>query len=270
MELLPLIVFVLTWFMVAKFYSKKGYGAIIRHLAGFSVGLIGLIATVLIVMPKAETPQQTDSKQEQHLQDIKAENTQDEKHDNQNQVEAIATKTKIAEEVKVQEMSKEDVKQVQTLGLELKKFSTRIDKALKNAQSPFKMEKNPKVTEGEVNDVANYMFSDNFGVIITLDKKTHKVKSIMTIVTPSPNNSDENLVMLFSNAAVLSAFEGENEIKVLGKKIMELTMSAMTEYDKTKKDTSKKMIWNGKKYGLLASGQKVRSKSRLFFHCPLA
>ena len=263
MEFLPLIVLVLVWYFVAKYFKNKGRGKIVRHLAGFVVGFVGLVIAAVMVAPnKAETPTKTETTQQavestptkeevvtpQSEQVEKAESAQTESQVTEKTVEQL----KVTEEVK-EEPKTEAEKPEQTLDLDVKKFSSRIGRALKNAQSPYKMTKNPKITDGEVNDVVNYMFTERFGLIITLDKKTHKVKSMMTVVTPSPTNTDENILMVLSNSAVLSAFEGDNEIKTLGKKIMELTMSVMTEYSEKHQDVSKTIIWNGKKYGVSAS-----------------
>ena len=261
MEFLPLIVLVLVWYFVAKYFKNKGRGKIVRHLAGFAIGFVGLVIAAVMVTPnKAETPTKTETIQQavestpvkketsQSEQVEKNESTQTEPQAIEKAVEQLEVKEEVKEEPKA-----EAEKPVQMLNLDVKKFSARVGKALKNAQSPYKMAKNPKVTDGEVNDVANYMITERFALILTLDKKTHKVKSMITVVTPSPTNSDENIVLLLSNAAVLSAFEGDNEIKTLGKKIMELTMSVMTEYGETHQDVSKTMIWNGKKYGVSAS-----------------
>ena len=263
MEFLPLIVLVLVWYFVAKYFKNKGRGKIVRHLAGFVVGFVGLVIAAVMVAPnKAETPTKTETTQQavestptkeevvtpQSEQIEKAESAQTESQVTEKTVEQL----EVTEEVK-EEPKTEAEKPEQTLDLDVKKFSSRIGRALKNAQSPYKMTKNPKITDGEVNDVVNYMFTERFGLIITLDKKTHKVKSMMTVVTPSPTNTDENILMVLSNSAVLSAFEGDNEIKTLGKKIMELTMSVMTEYSEKHQDVSKTIIWNGKKYGVSAS-----------------
>ncbi|OBX86862.1 hypothetical protein A9501_02630 [Haemophilus sp. CCUG 66565] len=263
MEFLPLIVLVLVWYFVAKYFKNKGRGKIVRHLAGFVVGFVGLVIAAVMVAPnKAETPTKTETTQQavestptkeevvtpQSEQVEKAESAQTESQVTEKTVEQL----EVTEEVK-EEPKTEAEKPEQTLDLDVKKFSSRIGRALKNAQSPYKMTKNPKITDGEVNDVVNYMFTERFGLIITLDKKTHKVKSMMTVVTPSPTNTDENILMVLSNSAVLSAFEGDNEIKTLGKKIMELTMSVMTEYSEKHQDVSKTIIWNGKKYGVSAS-----------------
>lgn len=252
MEFLPLIVLVLVWYFVAKYFKNKGRGKIVRHLAGFVVGFVGLVIAAVMVAPnKAETPTKTETTQQvvestptkeevvtpQSEQVEKAESAQTESQVTEKTVEQL----EVTEEVK-EEPKTEAEKPEQTLDLDVKKFSSRIGRALKNAQSPYKMTKNPKITDGEVNDVVNYMFTERFGLIITLDKKTHKVKSMMTVVTPSPTNTDENILMVLSNSAVLSAFEGDNEIKTLGKKIMELTMSVMTEYSEKHQDVSKTII----------------------------
>ncbi|MGY6090264.1 hypothetical protein [Avibacterium paragallinarum] len=264
MELLPIIVLILAWYLVAKFYKNKGHKIIVRHLAGFTVGVLGLIITILIITPNHDVTNNTKSNQESvKSESIRSEEQLDTAYKSSteqtnSEKEPVAIEDKQIVQTKNNSSDQLDsglTKQQaeQTLDLNITQFTTRLNKVLKNAQSPFKMTKKPKVTEGEVNDIVQYMFNDNFGVIITLDKSTHKVKSLMTIVTPVADNSEVNLLMLFSNGAVLSAFEGENEIKTLGKQIIELTMSAMKEYGNTKQDISKDFIYNGKKYGISIS-----------------
>lgn len=240
MEILPIIIFAIIWFFTVKFCKKKGYKAVIRHLLGFVMGVLGLVIAIIAITPSPEVDKNTIDETVQHQTVL----------ENEKEIQSI----KIEEPIEEPKKTDIDIQPKQkTLELNINEFSTRVNKALKNAQSPFKITRTINVDEGSVNDTAKYMFSDNFGIIITLEKGTHKVKSLMTIITPSPNNSDENLVMLFSNAAVLSAFEGENEIKTLGKKIMDMTTSAMTEYSSTKKDISKKFVFNGKEYGISVS-----------------
>ncbi|MCK8954175.1 hypothetical protein MY816_06650 [Haemophilus influenzae] len=184
MEFLPLIVLVLVWYFVAKYFKNKGRGKIVRHLAGFVVGFVGLVIAAVMVAPnKAETPTKTETTQQavestptkedvvtpQSEQVEKAESAQTESQVTEKTVEQL----EVTEEVK-EEPKTEAEKPEQTLDLDVKKFSSRIGRALKNAESPYKMTKNPKITDGEVNDVVNYMFTERFGLIITLDKKTHK------------------------------------------------------------------------------------------------
>lgn len=262
MEILPIIIFIIVWYLIASFYKKKGYKAIIRHLTGFFVGLLGFIVSIVIIMPqsdansdKSEIIEEKPHKEQNSDTPLEKENK--EKSDEQSKTVTVLPQDQLStSQPQSQEQSltsQTNQKDEQTLELNINQFVTRLNKSLANAQSPFKITNKPKITEGAVNDVVQHMFTDNFVLIITLDKSTHKVKSLMTIISPSADNSNENLVMLFSNAAVLSAFEGDNEIKTLGKRLVNLTTTVMTEYGNTKKDIVKNIIYNGKKYTISVS-----------------
>lgn len=141
----------------------------------------------------------------------------------------------------------------QDIGLTVSQFAKRANANLASMQSPYKMNTNLKVDPGKVNDVAGYQFSDHFSVIITVDKKTQKVKGISTIIDPTANGGDENLIMFFSNAALLSAFDGKNSMKTVGKKAITATTEAITEWSKNRSDVIKTFVFNGKKYGISVS-----------------
>lgn len=141
----------------------------------------------------------------------------------------------------------------QDIGLTVSQFAKRVNANLASMESPFRMSESLKIQTGEVNDVASYQFSNNFSVVITIDKKTHKVKSLMTNVLPIADGGDQNLIMFFSNSALLSAFDGKNSMKTVGKKFITLTTEAITEWGKSKKDIEKSFVFNGKQYGISIS-----------------
>lgn len=141
----------------------------------------------------------------------------------------------------------------QDIGLTVSQFAKRVNTNLASMDAPFRISESLKIQTGEVNDVASYQFSDNFSVVITVDKKTHKVKSLITNVVPIADGGDQNLIMFFSNSALLSAFDGKNSMKTVGKKFITLTTEAITEWGKSKKDIQKSFILNGKKYSISIS-----------------
>ncbi|KKB00573.1 hypothetical protein [Avibacterium paragallinarum] len=138
----------------------------------------------------------------------------------------------------------------QDIGLTVSQFAKRVNTNLASIESPFRLNESLKIEKGSVNDVASYQFSDNFSVVITVDKKTHKVKGVMTNVLPRANGGNQNLIMFFSNSALLSAFDSKNAMKTVGKKFINLTTEAITEWSESKKDVMKSFIMNGKKYGI--------------------
>lgn len=168
---------------------------------------------------------------------------------NEEQVETTAEAKEESKEPK-EEKSNEPA---QTIGINIKQFSQRANAALAEMGSPYKMGTKLKTEKGKVNDVVSYQFSKNFGIIVSIDKKTQNVVSLLTIVTPEANKAESNMVMMFSNAAVLSAFEGKNQLKTVGKQIMETTSDVMRQYAENKEDASKEFIFNGKKYSVNVS-----------------
>ncbi|WP_116743807.1 hypothetical protein [Actinobacillus suis] len=286
-NVIPFILLIVLWIVTARFYKNKGYGAVVRHLAGFAIGALGLVISVLIISPAPAQPEET-SKVEQPKEPVTTpvkeeakpapvvEEAQiplaqpEETTKVEQPKEPVATPPKeeiklapateekapevaTKEEPKAEKQPAEPEKVNQTLDLNANQLAQRINAALVEMGSPYKMAKNIKVEKGAVNDTASYQFSENFGVVMTIDKKTQKVMSILTIVTPKSEGGDENMVMLFSNAAVLSAFEGKNQLKTVGKKFMEMLSSTMNDYGKTNKDQKQEFIFNGKKYSVSVS-----------------
>ncbi|MCT8722091.1 hypothetical protein QA317_04370 [Glaesserella parasuis] len=258
-NVIPFILFIALWVVIARFYKNKGYGAFIRHLAGFAMGALGLVISVLIISPAPAQPEET-SKVEQPKEPVATPVKEEAKPapvvdeaQTPPAAEEKAPEVVTKDEPKADAQPAEPEKINQTLDINANQLAQRINAALVEMGSPYKMAKKIKVEKGAVNDTATYNFSDNFAVVMTIDKKTQKVMSILTIVTPKSEGGDENMVMLFSNAAVLSAFEGKNQLKTVGKKFMEMLSSAMNDYGKTKEDQKQEFIFNGKKYSVSIS-----------------
>ncbi len=262
----PFIVFAVLWYAVAKQFKSKGRGAFIRHLTGFVVGVLGLLISVVIIAPKPETatteakteattPVETPKEETKPpVAEVAKEEPKPEEEQKMAQTPAVVDTQKAEEQVeKVTEEPAVEEKVNQTLDINANQLAQRINSALSEIGSPYKMPKKIKVEKGEVNDTASYQFSKDFAIVITIDKKTQKVMSMITILTPKSEGGDENMVMLFSDAAVLSAFEGKGQIKTVGKRVMDALMKTMTAYGETKQDQKDDFIFNGKKYSVSVS-----------------
>ena len=262
----PFIVFAVLWYAVAKQFKSKGRGALIRHLTGFVVGVLGLLISVVIIAPKPETatteakteattPVETPKEETKPpVAEVAKEEPKPEEEQKMAQTPAVVDTQKAEEQVeKVTEEPAVEEKVNQTLDINANQLAQRINSALSEIGSPYKMPKKIKVEKGEVNDTASYQFSKDFAIVITIDKKTQKVMSMITILTPKSEGGDENMVMLFSDAAVLSAFEGKGQIKTVGKRVMDALMKTMTAYGETKQDQKDDFIFNGKKYSVSVS-----------------
>ncbi|MDE3997926.1 hypothetical protein NUQ47_07140 [Glaesserella parasuis] len=247
---IPFILFIALWIVIARFYKNKGKGAFVRHLAGFAIGALGFVISVLIISPAPVQPEET-TKVEQPKEPIATPPKEEIKPAPAAEEKAPEVATK--EEPNAEKQPAEPEKVNQTLDLNANQLAQLINTALTEIGSPYQMAKKIKVEKGAVNDTASYQFSKNFGIVMAIDKKTQKVMSILTIVTPKSEGGDENMVMLFSNAAVLSAFEGKNQLKTVGKKFMEMLSSTMNDYGKTNKDQKQEFIFNGKKYSVSIS-----------------
>lgn len=143
--------------------------------------------------------------------------------------------------------------QAKDLGIGVKQFTQRVNANLTSINSPYQLGSNLKVEKGEVNDIVNFQFSDNFFVMMTLNKKNQNLISVMTMVVPNTGDAQGNLEMFFANAAVITAFEGKGGMKKLGEKFLKMTSQTMSKWADTHKDASNKFIVNGKKYGLTVS-----------------
>lgn len=261
----PFIVFAVLWYAVAKQFKSKGRGAFIRHLTGFVVGVLGLLISVVIIAPKPETAT-TEAKTEattsveipkeetKPVAEVAKEEPKAEEEQKAAQTPAVVDAQKAEEQVeKVTKEPAVEEKVNQTLDINANQLAQRINSALSEIGSPYKMPKKLKVEKGAVNDTTSYQFSKEFAVVMTIDKKTQKVMSMITILTPKSEGGDENMVMLFSDTAVLSAFEGKGQIKTVGKRIMDALMKTMTAYGETKQDQKDDFIFNGKKYSVSVS-----------------
>lgn len=263
----PFIVFAVLWYAVAKQFKSKGREAFIRHLTGFVVGVLGLLISVVIIAPKPETatteakteataPVETPKEETKPVAEVAKEEPKPEEEQKQKmaQTPAVVDTQKAEEQVeKVTEEPAVEEKVNQTLDINANQLAQRINSALSEIGSPYKMPKKLKVEKGAVNDTTSYQFSKEFAVVMTIDKKTQKVMNMITILTPKSEGGDENMVMLFSDAAVLSAFEGKGQIKTVGKRVMDVLMKTMTAYGETKQDQKDDFIFNGKKYSVSVS-----------------
>lgn len=261
----PFIVFAVLWYAVAKQFKSKGKRAFIRHLTGFVVGVLGLLISVVIIAPKPETatteakteattPVEIPKEETKPVAEVAKEEPKAEEEQKAAQTPAVVDAQKAEEQVeKVTKEPAVEEKVNQTLDINANQLAQRINSALSEIGSPYKMSKKLKVEKGAVNDTTSYQFSKEFAVVMTIDKKTQKVMSMITILTPKSEGGDENMVMLFSDAAVLSAFEGKGQIKTVGKRIMDALMKTMTAYGETKQDQKDDFIFNGKKYSVSVS-----------------
>nr|DAK30765.1 MAG TPA: hypothetical protein [Caudoviricetes sp.] len=261
----PFIVFAVLWYAVAKQFKSKGRGTFIRHLTGFVVGVLGLLISVVIIAPKPETatteakteattPVEIPKEETKPVAEVAKEEPKAEEEQKAAQTPAVVDAQKAEEQVeKVTKEPAVEEKVNQTLDINANQLAQRINSALSEIGSPYKMPKKLKVEKGAVNDTTSYQFSKEFAVVMTIDKKTQKVMSMITILTPKSEGGDENMVMLFSDAAVLSAFEGKGQIKTVGKRIMDALMKTMTAYGETKQDQKDDFIFNGKKYSVSVS-----------------
>lgn len=137
--------------------------------------------------------------------------------------------------------------EIKTIGINATQLAKRMNAALSEIKSPYKMAEKPNIERGSVNDVVKYLFSEKFSTVITIDKKTQNVIGLMTIITPS-SDRDENLVLTASNAAVISAFEGKGQLKTVGKRTIDILNKALSAYAETHQDQKESFILNDKKY----------------------
>lgn len=132
--------------------------------------------------------------------------------------------------------------------LTIKQFALQVNANLSKAESDYRMPTELNIQDGEVNNTAQYMFSDELGVTLTLDKETNNVKSLMTVVGVSDDGS-ETLKNLMYHAAVIAAFDGKNAMKTVGGRYIKMTGDAVKEFGETG-ESQKSFILNGKKYGI--------------------
>lgn len=262
---IPLILFVAFWYAVAKHFKTKGKGAFIRHITGFLVGALGLIISAIIIAPKPDatettatevvTSKETVKEEQKTITEVVKDEPKTEepvKTEELKKQEPVVAETPKAAEQPAEEKTTETVKEeaeeaAHDIGMNLSQFSQIVNANFKEMSSPFKMPKKPKIEKNDNYDLMSYSFSNNFAMNITLQKKTHNIISIVTIITPSQNTKD-NLVMLFSNSALLSAAEGKGGMKTAGKKFIQTQTALSEQFTTEQKSVSDSFIYNGKKY----------------------
>lgn len=133
-------------------------------------------------------------------------------------------------------------------GLTIKQFAEQANINLSKSDSDYRMPTELEISNGEVNNTAQYMFSDTLGVTFTLDKKTNNIKSVLTLVGVS-EDGNQTLRDLMYHAAVIAAFDGKDGMKTVGTRYIKITTKAVDEFAE-KDQTQQDFILNGKKYGI--------------------
>lgn len=132
--------------------------------------------------------------------------------------------------------------------LTIKQFAERANANLVKSESDYRMPTELQISEGEVNNTAQYMFSDTLGVTLMLDKSSNNIKSLMTVVGVSDDGT-QTLKDLMYHAAIIAAFGGKDAMKTVGKRYIKITGEAVEEFGKTG-NSQKSFILNGTKYGI--------------------
>ncbi|MDY3123671.1 MAG: hypothetical protein SOW21_04690 [[Actinobacillus] rossii] len=140
------------------------------------------------------------------------------------------------------------IAQAKEATLTIKQYAQQVNANLAKSESDYRMPTELTISEGEVNNTAQYMFSDTLGVTLMLDKKTNNVKSLMTVVGVS-EDGNQTLRDLMYHAAVIAAYDGKNAMKTVGGRYIKITTQAVEEFGQTG-SSQKSFILNGKKYGI--------------------
>lgn len=260
-NLIPFVVFIALWYAIAKFYKNKGKKAFIRHLAGFAVGGLGLIISIIAIMPSSVSTspntasvQNSANEQKNKVEpkqtvetaktvEQKVENTEPTQPANQTQQEKP-----IKAEPEKAELKEEKAAKVKVATLTIAQFAKQVNANLVKSGSDYRLPMELKIAEGDVNNTAQYMFSDTLGVTLVLDKQTNNIKSLMTAVGVS-DDGNQTLKDLMFHAAVIAAFDGQNGMKTVGGRYIKITTQAVDEFRQSG-STQKSFILNGKKYGI--------------------
>ncbi|QIW15835.1 hypothetical protein A4G20_05570 [Pasteurellaceae bacterium RH1A] len=132
--------------------------------------------------------------------------------------------------------------------LTIKQFAQQVNANLAKSDSDYRMPTELTINEGEVNNTAQYMFSDTLGVTLVLDKKTSNVKSLMTALSVS-DDGNQTLRDLMYHATIIAAYAGKNGMKTVGGRYIKITSQAVEEFGQTG-EAQKSFVLNGKKYGI--------------------
>lgn len=138
--------------------------------------------------------------------------------------------------------------QAKEAALTIKQYAQQVNANLEKSTSDYHMPTELTIQEGDVNNTAQYMFSDTLGVTLVLDKKTNNIKSLMTVVGVSDEGS-QTLKDLMFHAAVIAAYDGKNGMKAVGGRYIKITSQAVEEFTQTG-SSQKSFILNGTKYGI--------------------
>lgn len=239
---IPFLLIAVIWLIVVKKMKKRGKGAVIRHLTGFVLGMLGGIISIVVLAPKP-SEMATENRAETVDSSPKNVSTQS--------IEAPSTPVVQATESK---KGNEALKS-KTIGLTPKQFAKLVNQRLKSYDFPAQLPTNPSVTEGKVNNIAQMFLVENLGITLSLDKQANEIKGITTILSLT-DNLNANLLLFGANASVISSFAGEVDEKNVGAKFLKLSTEAMGEYAESKDKATgvkKDFIHKGMKFGIIVN-----------------
>lgn len=119
-----------------------------------------------------------------------------------------------------------------TFDLTANQFNKKLNAELKESSKTFKfnLSKKPNITYGDVNDVAQINLSETTALVVTLNKKNKKIKSVMAIFA-SPNG-DGALGFLFLEAVLMKIFSPEIPAESRGEHISKMLKAAADNNEK--------------------------------------
>ncbi|MGL6147511.1 MAG: hypothetical protein ACRC1V_03440 [Plesiomonas sp.] len=203
---------IFSWFTL-----KKGYSTTARVLS-----FVWLLLTLIVVFsgesknaPEQATPVQTEAAQPSELSaDVKPAEP------------APAPAPAPAEPAPVEPAKPAPAV---TFGLTPDAFKTKFNRIIKKVDPAFTIKKF-KYNNGEVNDTVSYQFSNNAGIVGTIDKTSGKIKELMFIVGGT-KSSDEIMLAIAVPVAMAQVVNADQDQSELGNSIVKLMTEALDNMD---------------------------------------
>lgn len=131
----------------------------------------------------------------------------------------------------------------------------KINKKFGNSslKIPTDLKPEPSDNARDVNEVALFKISEDFVLMIKINKETKRVNGLSTIIKPNMEGGELEAALTI-NALILSSLDTSGSSSV-SKRFAEETVKGVSEFSKTKGDYSTSYELNGLKYSLSISKQ---------------
>ena len=247
---------ILAWVLIARKLKQKSYSGLSRHLAGFAGSFV--VWWICIIVGAMISPEWEDAKAE--AAKANSEKSEATKEQEKTVVEAnsasLPKNTLVASEPKEQAAEQMPAKKPEALlGITIDQYIDNANYQLKQAGTPYKINKKITISSGKVNDVAKVEINDQISAVLTLRKNTRDLQSVLVIFFPNKNAAQgENLKDMFVASALASSVDGKKSIDNVGSDIISKLSDLFIAWGKNDSETQQdKFTHNNVVYSMSVS-----------------